>query len=104
MKVVSTCEDGFLRFIDLDSNKITQIEAHQKRAVGIASSSDGALIASASFDKTIKFFDRHGSQKGSLELADEALGIAFSNDDSRLYVTTKTGQLFIYSVIKRDAT
>lgn len=99
-KLITTCEDGIIRFIALDDGKLTEAKFHQKRAIGIASTKDGSLIATASLDKTVQMFDRHGNQQGKIELTEEALGIAFSNDSRYLYISTRSGHILIYSITK----
>jgi WD40 repeat protein len=95
-KLISTCEDGYVRYFNLDDDQYNQIETHKKLAVGIAISGDGSLIATASFDKTVNLSDRHGNQKGRIELPDEALGVFLSFDATFLYATTQRGELHIY--------
>jgi WD40 repeat protein len=95
-KLISTCEDGCIRYFNLDDDQYNQIDTHKKRAIGITISGDGSLVATASFDKTINIADRHGIQKGLIELPDEALGVFLSPNARFLYATTQRGEMHIF--------
>jgi len=97
-KILSTCEDGAVRLINLEEQTSTLIKAHSSRSVGIASTSDGLLFATASFDKSVRLFDRYGNPKGELQFDSEALGVNFSPDTSRLFVSTRNRQLHIFKI------
>ncbi|MCP4583015.1 MAG: WD40 repeat domain-containing protein [candidate division Zixibacteria bacterium] len=98
-KLVSSCEDGKLRFINIAEGKIDEIPGHQKRVVDVAFSPDDSLLATASFDKTVKFFDKYGTEKGGHEFDSEALSLTFSPDGKRLFVGTVDKHLHIFDIV-----
>jgi WD40 repeat protein len=96
--VVTGGEDSKVRFINIAEGKVVTIKAHRHRVVGIGFAPDDSLVASASFDKTIKFYDRYGNQTAEHELGHQALGLCFSPDGKRLFVTTQDRNLFIFDM------
>jgi WD40 repeat protein len=101
LAVISACEDGQIRLTNLDDGEQSLISSHEKRAVSVAFSPADNVIASVSFDKSIKFFDRQGNPQGEYQLDSEALGASFSRDGKRLFVSTKNRTLHMFNVVRK---
>jgi len=100
-RFVSGCEDGKLRFFNIIKADTKTVWGHQKRVIDVLFSPDDSLLASTSFDKTVKLFDRYGNQKGEQMLDSEALGVTFSPNGKRLFVSTKDRHLHIFDIIRQ---
>jgi WD40 repeat protein len=98
-RLVSGCEDGNIRFFNIAEAETKTIQGHQMRVIDVSFSPDDSLLASTSFDKTVKLFDRHGNLKVEHKLDSEALGATFSPDGKRLFVSTKDQHLHIYDIV-----
>jgi WD40 repeat protein len=101
-KMISACEDGIVRHFDLDNDSINPINTHKGPVVNIAISGDGALIATASLDKSILLSDRHGNPKGRTELPNEALSVKFSNNGNHLYAIVRPHELHVFKIINQN--
>lgn len=97
-KLATSCEDSNVRLFNIAEDEIDTVDIHQGRVVGIGFSPDDSFIATASFDKTIRFFDRHGNVCGEYELGEEALGLRFSLDGSKLFVNSQQQFLHIFDI------
>jgi WD40 repeat protein len=101
-KMISGCEDGIVRYFDLDNDTINPISAHKGPIVSIAVSGDGTLIATASLDKTVILSDRHGNPKGRIELPNDPLSVKLSNNGSHLYAIVRPHELHIFKIIDQN--
>jgi WD40 repeat protein len=99
-KMVSSCEDGSIHFINYHEDAVKEINGKGKRVVGVAFSPDDRLVAASSFDKKINFYDYYGNFRGEFSLNSEALGAAFSADGTRLYISTKDRHMLIFRIEK----
>lgn len=97
-KMVSTCEDGQIRFFNIFEDTASAIIGHNGRAIGIDYSPRHDLIATAGFDSKIGLFDHHGIPRGQQRLNSPALGAKFSPDGNTLFVTTKDRYLHIFEI------
>ena len=100
-RLVSGCEDGNLRFFNIAEAKTKTVQGHQKRVIDVSFSPDDSLLASTSFDKKVKLFDYYGNQKSEYELDSEALGVIFSPDGKRLFVSAKNQVLHIFDILRQ---
>jgi len=100
--MATSCEDGAVRFIKYNDDKVEIIDSGDKRTVGITYSPDDKVVVAASFDKSVKFFDNKGQPIGKHKLDSEALGVTFSANGERIYISTKDRYLHIYNVDYRE--
>ena len=99
-KIVTCCEDGRVRFFNINEDTVQISEIHKERVVGVSFSPDDSFIAASSFDKSVSFFDSHGNEQGQYYLTSEALGLTFSPDSKKLFVSTQDRKLHTYEILK----
>lgn len=99
-RVASVGDDGTLRLWDRKTAKLARtIAAHEKKAVAVAASPDGKLLATGSWDRTaalwnadgalVRRFDRH---RGSVN------AVTFSPDGKHVYSADYEGTIWRWSV------
>jgi len=96
-------KDGALRLYSLpDLNLLWQEKSHTKQILHLAFNFEGTILASASFDGTVRLWqvnqDTLQEQLPPFKVGKEAYAVAFSPDAHTLVVTNAEKQIILFSV------
>jgi WD40 repeat protein len=80
------------------SNEVNRLTGHQGAVLAIDISPDGALIATASNDKTVKLWDRDGTLVRSLPHGNTIVKVVFSADSQQIITGNLDGQVMVWNV------
>jgi hypothetical protein len=99
-KIAMGDKKGTMAIINLRTNKVSKINAHSARIPDIQFSPDNSLLATASYDGTIKIWDANNPGQRPVEIkAHEAwaLSLAFSKDGKYLVSGDNAERIFVWA-------
>jgi len=107
-QVAIGCGNGLIKILDTDSKEIINEYSGQQDAINVLTfSSDGKILASGGWDKSIRLWDTISDQtilNNNEHANTEPIGNLFLSSDNHFLITQESGKVFVWNVVTGNKT